>query len=153
MSERARRVDPRVGPIEPLRERFPDYAATFTVGLAIMLVLGLLWGLASEASLLEGMAWSLMLGGVLLLLIGGATGGGYANLGLGAMTTVFGGRQNYDEDVTDEDIRRGKVKKRDAGERLRKGLRPPPNPTAFWQVIGGICYIALGVFLLETLAG
>ncbi len=152
-SGRVRRVDPRVVPVEPLRERLPDYAVTFTVGLAVMAAIGLLWGLFTDASLPEGIAWALMLGGVLLLLVGGATGGGYANLGLGAVTTIFGGRQNYDEDVTDEDIRRGKVKKRDTRERLRQGLRPPPNPTAFWQVVGGIAYIGIGVLILEALSG
>ncbi len=151
MSDEIHRLDPRVMPVEPLRERIPDYAATFTVGLGAMAVVGLLWGFLTDASLLEGIAWTVMLGGVLFLLVGGATGGGYANLGLGAATSIFGGRRDYDEDVTDEEIRRGKVKKRDPQERLRKGLRPPPNPTAFWQVIGGICYVALGVLILETL--
>jgi hypothetical protein len=33
-------------------------------------------------------------------------------------------------------------------ERLRKGLRPEANPSAFWQVIGGIAAVAGGVLLL-----
>ncbi len=149
MSDASRTSDPRIKDTRPLGERLPDYAVTFAVGLFVLVGLGLLWGVGTRASLTEGMAWSLMMGGVLLLLIGGASGGGYTNLGVGAFGSIFGGRQSYDEDVTDEDIRRGKVKKRDARERLRQGLRPAPNPTAFWQVIGGLAYIGIGLLLIE----
>jgi hypothetical protein len=37
-------------------------------------------------------------------------------------------------------------------ERLRKGLRPQANPTAFWQVIGGIAYLVVGVAFFELLS-
>lgn len=145
--------DPRLAPVEPLRQRLPAYAVVFAVGLGVCLVLGSIWGLLTDASMVEGISWTSMLYGVVLLLIGGTTGGGYANLGLGAFGSIFGGRQNYDEDVTDEDIRQGRVKRRDPRERLRKGLRPPPNPTAFWQVIGGLAYIGVGVLLIESFPG
>ena len=61
--------------------------------------------------------------GTLLLLVGGARGGGYTNLGLGAVEAVVGGRNRTDDDYEeDEELRRGAVmKRRDPMERLRKG--------------------------------
>ena len=85
--------------------------------------------------------------GTLLLLVSGARGGGYSNLSIGAVEALVGGRNRTDDDVDDDDdLRRGKVmKRRDPMYRLRKGLRPPPNPTAFWQAIAGFVFIALGL--------
>ena len=40
----------------------------------------------------------------------------------------------------------------DPRERLRKGLRPKANPTAFWQVVAGFAYVGIGVALLELVA-
>jgi undecaprenyl pyrophosphate phosphatase UppP len=36
-------------------------------------------------------------------------------------------------------------KRVDPMDRLRKGLRPEANARAFWQVIGGVLYIAIGI--------
>ena len=60
---------------------------------------------------------------------------------------LVGGRNRTGDDYEDDDeLRRGKsMKRRDPMARLRKGLRPPPNPTAFWQAIGGFVMIALGL--------
>ncbi len=81
--------------------------------------------------------------------MGGARGGGYSNLGLGAIEAVVGGRNRSDDDYGgDDDLRRGRVmKRRDPMERLRRGLRPEKNPTAFWQIIAGFGYIAAGMVL------
>ena len=85
--------------------------------------------------------------GTVLLLIGGARGGGYTNLGLGALEAVAGGRNRTDDDYEgDAELRRGAImKRRDPMERLRKGLRPAANPSAFWTSIAGVCYVLLGV--------
>jgi hypothetical protein len=84
--------------------------------------------------------------GTLLLLVGGARGGGYTNLGLGAIEAVAGGRNRTDDDYEeDEELRRGAVmKRRDPMERLRKGLRPSANPSAFWTSVAGGLYVLLG---------
>ena len=56
--------------------------------------------------------------------------------------------------MSDEELRRGEVmKKRDPMARLRRGLRPQANPTAFWQVIAGFVYIGIGVGLSLLLGG
>jgi hypothetical protein len=143
---------PTVEPVlEPLSERFPGYLAAFGVGGAVAIAVGLIVTAVSSVSLLSGVGYSLIGLGTLLLLVGGATGGGYANLGIGAVDALVGGRNRSDDDFSDSDARRGRVtKRRDPMERLRKGLRPPPNPTAFWQTIAGFAYIAAGAALILT---
>lgn len=145
-------VDDRTGEQEPLRDRIPGYLAAFGIGCAVAALLGLLIATFTGAGLAIGASYGLVGWGVLLLLMGGTTGGGYANIGVGAAQSLFGGRSRYDEDIDDPDIRRGKVKATDPRERLRRGLRPPPNPTAFWQVIGGLVAAFLGLVLLGLLS-
>ncbi len=135
----------------PLRDRLPDYLAIFGVGLLAAAALGALIGGLSAASLADAVGYTLIGLGVVLLLAGGASGGGYTNIALGATGTLFGGRGRIDEDVDDPDARRGSMPKTDPMERLRKGLRPEANPRAFWQVIAGFAYVALGVLVIEYL--
>ncbi len=135
--------------LEPLRERMPIYLRVFALGFGVAAAVGLVWGAFSGASFVQGVAWAVLAYGVLLLLFGGATGGGYTNIGVGAVGSIFGGRHQYDADPSDPDVRRGGVGKVDPRERLRKGLRPAANPTAFWQVVAGFAYVAIGVALLE----
>lgn len=119
----------------------------FSAGLLVMGVIGLVaFGLTS-APLGDSLGYSWVFGGTLLLLMGGAKGGGYSNLSIGAFEAVVGGRNRADDDFEgDADLRHGKVMhRRDPLTRLRKGLRPPPNPTAFWQTIAGLGYIAIGL--------
>lgn len=131
----------------------PDYLATFGVGWAVITVVGLLVGAFSAASLLEGIGYVALGSGLVLLLAGGAAGGGYANLGLGAAGALFGSRQRHDDDFEDPDVRRGVLKKVNAGERLRRGLRPEKNPRAFWQVIAGFINLTVGYLLVTWFAG
>lgn len=135
----------------PLRDRMPDYLAIFGVGLLAAAALGGLIGGLSAAPLASAVGYSIIGLGVVLLLAGGSAGGGYTNIAVGAIGTLFGGRGRIDEDVDDPDVRRGGLPKTDPMERLRKGLRPEANPRAFWQVIGGFAYIALGVIVVEYL--
>jgi hypothetical protein len=136
----------------PLRERMPEYLATFGAGLAVAGLVGALIGLLSSAAFFDAVGYTILGLGVVFLLAGGASGGGYTNMALGATGSLFGGRGRIDEDVDDPDVRRGALPKTDPMERLRKGLRPPANPRAFWQVIGGFAYIAVGVVVVELLA-
>ena len=138
-------------PTEPLRERIPRYAVAFGVGCAVAATIGMIIAAFTDAGLVTGAGYGVVGWGVILLLVGGTTGGGYANMGVGAAQSLFGGRTRYDDDFDDPDVRRGRVKKVDASSRLRKGLRPAPNPTAFWQVIGGLAALVLGVVLLSII--
>lgn len=133
----------------PLRDRLPDYLTIFGIGWAIMLATGFVISLFSSASFVEGVAYSAMAAGVLMLLSGGATGGGYTSLGLGAAGAVLGTGQRHDEEYDDAEVRRGKIKRVDPRDRLRKGLRPEKNPRAFWQVIAGFAYLGGGLILLS----
>ena len=85
-----------------------------------------------------------------LLLAGGATGGGYTHLGLGAAAAVVGGRQRHDEDYDDAEVRRGALKRVSPTDRLRRGLRPERNPRAFWQVVAGFITFAAAMTILSV---
>jgi hypothetical protein len=135
-----------------LRDRLPEYLATFAVFGAIAALLGTVIAAAVDAALLGGAAYAVMLLGTIFLLAGGASGGGYASIGSGAVGALFGGNtQRVDDDPSDPDVRRGLPSRRDPMERLRRGLRPGRNPRAFWQVIGGLAYLAIGLVVLNAL--
>ncbi len=103
----------------------------------------------SAAGVGTAVGYTIILLGVVFLLAGGASGGGYTNMSMGAVGSLFGGRGRIDEDVSDPEARRGALPRMDPQERLRRGLRPEANPRAFWQVIGGFAYLAAGLFVLE----
>jgi hypothetical protein len=137
----------------PLRDRFPDYLAVFGVGWVAIVVVGTAIGLLTSATVIEGISYVAMASSVVLLLAGGASGGGYTSLGLGAAGALFGARQRHDEDYDDPDVRRGELKRINARERLRRGLRPEKNPRAFWQVLAGFVNLAVGLGLLMLFGG
>jgi hypothetical protein len=142
-------MEPAAEEKEPLSERMPGYLVAFGIGAAAAGALGAIVGAATSASLADALGYSFIGLGVLLLAVGGARGGGYANLGVGAVEALMGGRNRSQDDyLSDEQLRRGEVmRKRDPMARLRRGLRPQANPAAFWQVIGGFAYAGIGVVL------
>ena len=133
----------------PLVQRIPDYLATFSVGLAATVAVGLAVWLISDVSIASSIGYTIILYGVVLLLAGGATGGGYTSLGVGAMGAMFGS-QRTDEETAEFEVSRGQTRRMDSRERLRRGLRPEANPRAFWQVVGGGLYVALGLLVVVT---
>ncbi len=137
----------------PLRDRLPDYLATFGLLWVAVIAVGLGVGLFSAASLVEGVAYIALATGVALLLAGGASGGGYTSLGLGAAGALWGSRQRHDDDYDDADVRRGRLKRVNTQDRLRRGLRPERNPRAFWQVIAGFVNVAAAMALLMSFSG
>jgi len=144
------RIDRKTGQLveaESLRARFPNYAKAFLASLAGALLLGVVIFWLSSMSFDDSLGYALIAMGTLLILLGGARGGGYSNLSIGAIETLAGGRNRMDDDYEEDDgLRRGKVmSRRDPMARLRKGLRPPPNPAAFWQTIGGLLYLLVGL--------
>ncbi len=136
----------------PLRDRLPDYLAIFGVMWGVILVAGIAIGLFSSATVPEGIAYSALALGILLLLAGGATGGGYTSLGMGAAGAIAGARQRHDDEYDDADVRRGRLKRVSAQDRLRRGLRPEKNPRAFWQVIAGFANLTVAMILLSTIS-
>jgi hypothetical protein len=140
-----------------LRERMPDYMALFGIGIAGAAVVGVIVVVASDHNFANGFGYALVGLGVVMLMAGGVAGGGYANLGVGALGTMFGGelrnQEGSAEDDDPEELRRqvfGRMG--DPRQRLRKGLRPEANPRAFWQVIGGFAYFAIGTLIVINLA-
>jgi len=127
-----------------LRERIPEYLAVFGTLLAGAIGVGLAVGMISDVAVTSSIGYTVMLLGVVLLLAGGASGGGYTNMGVGAVTAMFQPRRT-DEDHDELSEAWGRTGRTDPKERLRRGLRPEANPRAFWQVIGGISYVAIGL--------
>lgn len=117
---------------------------------AIAVTVGLIVALFSSVDYASGAGYGLVFLGVGMLAVGGTQGGGYANLGVGSVATLFGSRR-HDEDYSDAGVRRGTAARVDPRERLRKGLRPEANPSAFWLVIGGLVAIGAGIGLLMNL--
>lgn len=131
----------------PLRDRVPEYLAVFAMGLGASAGAGLLIGLVFGQSIWSGVGYTVIMYGVVMLLAGGASGGGYTNLGAGAIGAAFAGRHLDEEDQESQDRRKGQ--RQDPMERLRKGLRPEANPRAFWQVIAGVLYLAIGIGIVS----
>ena len=125
----------------------PDYLATFGIGLAVTFAIGIVIWLISDVMLSSTIGYTTILYGVVFLLAGGATGGGYVNLGVGAVGSMFGGRR-LDDSESGFDSRDGNGTRMDSSERLGRGLRPEANSRAFWQVIGGVAYIAIGLAIV-----
>lgn len=113
----------------PLRDRLPDYLAIWGVGAAAAAIVG------AVINGVEGVGYVLLFLGIGFLLFGGATGGGYTNWGPGALARMFG--RSIDDDDPDQE---------EPQKRLRK--LPEPNPQAFWSVVGGFAYVAIGFWLL-----
>lgn len=132
---------------EPLRERFPVYLRVFAIGCGAILVGAAVIFWLSSLRWEHAIGYTAISAGTILLLFGGARGGGYSNIAVGAAGVLVGGRNTTAEDeVEDAEVRHGNVmKRRDPMDRLRRGLRPPPNPSAFWTTIAGFLYIALGL--------
>lgn len=141
--------DETVDPGLSLRDRLPDYAAVFGVGLAACIGVGLVIYLISDVSLASSIGYTIILYGVVFLLAGGASGGGYTNLGIGAAGALFGTRRADETQDEVKDLQSSKTRLT-SQERLQKGLRPEANPRAFWQVVGGAAYIVLGLILVAN---
>jgi len=127
----------------PLSERMPDYLVTFGIGFAASAGIGFLVWLISDIPLASTVGYTVILYGVVLLLAGGAAGGGYTNLGMGAMGAFFGTRR---ADEVQPEV--NSSYKPTPHERLEQGLRPEANSRAFWQVVAGGLYIALGLMIV-----
>ena len=141
----------------PLGERLVQYAKLFLAGALVIAAIGAIVGAVGSPSIPVAIGYTAVFVGVVMLLAGGASGGGYANLGMGIVDRLADNAKRDRSEYQPDDatpVRRSKRYaveeergRRDPMERLRKGLRPEKNPTAFWTVIGGFVYIALGAFL------
>jgi hypothetical protein len=131
----------------PLRDRMPDYLATFGIGLAATFAVGIVIWLISDIGLSSTIGYTTILYGFVFLLAGGATGGGYVNLGVGAVGSMFGGRR-LDDSETGVESSSGNRERIASSDRLAKGFHPDANPREFWQVLGGMLYIAIGLAIV-----
>jgi hypothetical protein len=127
-----------------LRDRMPDYLATFLIGLAASTAVGLVIFFVWGPAIGNAIGYTIVMYGVVLLASGGSSGGGYSNIGIGAMGALFGTRRADDPGESPGEGWDDKPKV-DSRERLRMGLRPEANPRAFWQVIAGFIYVGIGV--------
>jgi hypothetical protein len=131
----------------PLRDRLPDYAIVFAVGIAACAVIGFVIWAISDVVLSSAIGYTIILYGVILMLAGGASGGGYTNLGVGAVGALFGTRRADEAQDEIDEAWNGKHRV-SPQDRLRAGLRPEANPRAFWQVSGGLINVAVGLFIV-----
>lgn len=135
----------------PLRDRLPEYLVVFGIGLVAAAAIGAVIGAITDPAVVNSIGYTTMFLGVVLLLAGGAMGGGYTNLGIGAIGAMFGTRRADEEEMDWEGRRKG-GSSTGSSDRLKKGLRPPRNPRAFWQIVGGLAYMAIG-FVIVFIGG
>ncbi len=135
----------------PLSQRMPGYLKSFGLGLVLSAVAGGLIGLLSSSRVLVAVGYTILFYGIILLMAGGTSGGGYRNLTLGSVEALFGARSTVDDDLSAPDADNAE-KPRDPMARLRAGLRPEANPRAFWQVIGGFGYLAIGLGIVVAMS-
>jgi hypothetical protein len=139
-------MDPTPAQVEPLRQRLSRYS------LWLGIEVGAAAGIAVVVWLMADVSWPTAFGGTLVamgtlsLLAGGATGGGFVTAG--DYGTLYGRRHDSGWKSTAGEIGRAQ----DLRDRLAIRLRPRRNPTAWWQVIGGLVLIGLGIVAL-TLTG
>ena len=106
--------------------------ALFGAGLVGASAVGWLVGLVFSVPMAEAVGYTFFALGLFCLLGGGAAGGEYKALGLGQGA----GRVKH---IIDEDP--------NVMEDLRSARRPGRNPAAFWMVIAGVLYTAIGIFI------
>ncbi len=94
-------------------------------------------GLFIAGGLVSGIGYGWALTGAFMLLEAGIRGGGYNDLSIGAYETMVG-RAGFDPMQVQE-------RKHDAMIKMRRGLRPPPNPAAFWEMVGGFVLLVAGI--------
>lgn len=141
-------ADAARGPIleEPLSQRASRYGRWLGVELGAAVGISLLVWWLSDLVWLSSLGWSLLGMGTISLFAGGMAGGGFVNAG--NYGVLYGRRHHQGWASTVGDIGRAQ----DLRDRLADRLRPRRNPTAFWQVLGGMLLLGLGILAL-TLAG
>ena len=128
---------------EPLRDRLWVCGRWLLVEIAAAAAISLVVWWLTQLSWLDALASCLVGIGLLSLLSGGMSGGGFVTAG--PYGAFFGRRHDAGWNSSAGEMRRAQ----DLRERLRANLRPRANPTAFWQVIGGCVLIGLGVVVLS----
>jgi len=134
-----------------LRERLAGYLVAFGIGLAVGAAVGVIVWLATAARLSDAVGYTYCALGAVLLLVGGVRGSGYSRPSPGGRAALGGGLGAAWEAAG----RRGEAidpVRLDPRERRRRRLMAPANPAAFWQVVAGCAYLAIGVLLTVLLA-
>ncbi len=158
------KLDPEAAAVfdapQPLRERAGGYVVVFLLGCVSIALVGAVIALFG-APIRSGVGYTAIAVGVFLALAGGADGAGLSSLGIGEGIGRMVAHANptflLDEDGADPPPQRGSKKygvvleptdRQDLIGRLRKGLRPERNPSAFWTVIAGLVYTGIGIALV-----
>ena len=138
-----------------LQERLVAYAKVFALGLGAIIAAGTVAGILTPSTVRVAIGYTAVIVDAVMVLAGGANGGGYANLGFGLIDRMADAAKRdraEPEQPTGRLSRKYNVEdarpRRDPMERLRKGLRPEKNPTAFWTVVGGFAYVVIGSMLV-----
>ena len=119
----------------PLRSRLPEYVALFAFGLVGAPTVGWLVGLIFSVPMAAAVGHTLLALGLFCLLGGGAAGGEYKALGFGQGVGRIKHQIDEDPNVLED---------------LRSARRPGRNPAAFWMVVAGILYTAIGAFIAAS---
>ena len=119
-----------------LRHTVLDKGAVFGAGLVVATTTGLVIGVLTSAAVATAIGYALLLFGVVWLFAGGMSGGGFSVLGVGRGA----GRYTYAVGDGNEPLL----------AELRHGYRPAADPVAFWLVVGGVLYVAIGIVVITT---
>jgi len=144
-----------------LAERMAEYAALFAAGLGAAAAVAVLVVLFSSAGLFTSFGNTLIVLGGAMLLTGGIGGGGYSHLSAEAIDTVLGRtrRRGDAESASGQEPDPPPERHQPPPSSITERRGPPttgtqrgrhgPNPRAFWQVMAGFAYMAIGaVFIL-----
>ena len=151
---------------EPLRDRMPEYLRLFAFGVMGSAGFAAVVALLSSAGFSTALGNTLIVLGVGMLFVGGLGGGGYAHLSSGAIDSVLKKTSRHYGRRDDAPAAEG------PGTRSAPPPQPPPppppppppttatgrkgryepNPKAFWRVVAGFAYMALGAVVILQLA-
>jgi len=141
-------MDAKPAAVSPLPERLPGYLRAFALGLAGGGLVGVVIWLATSVGIADAIGYTYSGLGALLLLTGGIKGSGYASpAGQSGELPGGRGRGGAERPVAATPAPRAWPAGRDPVERRRRRITAAPDPAAFWQVVAGLVYLAVGVAL------
>jgi len=139
--------EPDVGGVHvPLRKRMPGYLASFGVGLAVTVVIGLVVWAVTDVSLVSSVANTIFFYGIALFLIGGVSGGGFTNRSARTTNSIDDVRRS--DHASDGGMPSSAARHPRNHEHMPRSGGSDAGPKALWQVLGGGLYVAIGLFIV-----
>lgn len=134
-------------------ERIRDYLTVFAIGIVVAGVVGVvLVVFGSSVGFASAFGYTLVAFGTLLLLVGGVAGGGYSKIGTGFMSTLRGAWRPHSEETATSGEPTATIDPADIPKPSIHPKRRGVDPAAFWQVMGGFAYFALGSLVVLVFA-